>query len=220
MISIALADDEMLFRKGIRMILEEVPDFEIVMEAGNGAEVMERLNIIEEVPHVLLLDLEMPIRSGLDIAPEIREKYPEIRVVILSSHFHRSYIIHMIEQGASAYLAKNSEPGTVTTTIREVVSKGFYYSGETMMAIRDHMTNGSKRNPLLPGQELSNRELEVLQLICEQYTTAEIAERLFISPRTVDGHRNRLLEKTDSRNTAGLVIYAIQNELVPLKPRF
>jgi DNA-binding NarL/FixJ family response regulator len=101
----------------------------------------------------------------------------------------------MIEQGAAAYLPKSAEPSTVATTIREVVAKGFYYTGETIEAIRQHLTNGTQKAALLPGQGLSSRELEVLQLICEQNTTAEIAERLFISPRTVDGHRNRLLEK-------------------------
>ncbi|MBR9921328.1 MAG: response regulator transcription factor [Bacteroidetes bacterium] len=219
MIKIALADDELLFRKGLRLILEENPDFEVIIEAGNGAELMERMRLSDQLPQVLLLDLQMPIRSGLETAPDLQKEFPDTRIIIISSHFHRSYIIHLIELGASAYLPKNADPNLVATTVREVYDKGFHYSGDVLSLIREHMQNPIKKKPVIPGRDLSTRELEVLQLICEQHTTAEIAEKLFISPRTVDGHRNRLLEKTDSRNTAGLVIYAMHNELVNLTPK-
>ncbi|MCB0706370.1 MAG: response regulator transcription factor [Saprospiraceae bacterium] len=219
MIKIAIADDEMLFRKGLILILEENPDFKIIIEAGNGAELMERIRLSEEKPDILLLDLQMPVRSGIQTAPDLQKEFPEIRIIIISSHYHRSYIIHLIELGASAYLPKNADPNLVATSIREVHQKGFYYTGEVLSLIREHLQTPIKTKPIIPGQELSSREMEVLQLICEQCTTTEIAEKLFISPRTVDGHRNRLLEKTDSRNTAGLVIYALQNDLVSLNPR-
>ena len=121
----------------------------------------------------------------------------------------------MIELGAASYLPKNSEPQEVITTIREVAHKGYYYNDYVMSIIRDNMIN-KERKKTLREIKLTKREKEILQLICEQYTTAEIAKQLFISPRTVEGHRNNLLEKTGAKNIAGLVIFALENKIIQL----
>ena len=123
----------------------------------------------------------------------------------------------MIELGAAAYLPKNTEPEIVEKTIREVQDKGFSYGDKIMEVIRENMLAKSKPKAVFQ-EKLSNRESEILQLICEQYKTSEIAKKLYISPRTVDGHRNNLLMKLNCRNTAGLVVYAIQNQIVKVSP--
>ena len=121
----------------------------------------------------------------------------------------------MVDIGAAAFLVKNSTPKTVKHTVREVVKRGFYYNYQVMQIIQDELQGASSRS-LNEAEELTTREKEVLQLICDQLTTHEIAEKLFISPRTVEGHRNNLLQKTESKNVAGLVLFAIRNNLVIL----
>ncbi|MBL7775854.1 MAG: response regulator transcription factor, partial [Saprospiraceae bacterium] len=129
------------------------------------------------------------------------------------------FVLKMIEIGASAYLPKNSDPADMRQTILDVLAKGFSYSQEVLAIIHQNLQQKSRPKARLPfGIELTARELEILQLICEEYTTAEIADQLYISPRTVDGHRNNLLEKLGCKNVAGLVVYALQHDLVQLGP--
>ncbi len=214
---IALTDDEVLFRKGIAMILNDNKDMEVIIEASNGQELLDKLEITSTLPDILLMDLNMPVLNGIETAKILQKKHPDIKVIILSSYFSKAFIINMMELGAAAYLAKNTEPETVEKTIREVFDKGFSYSDEVMKVIRENMLARTKPKATFK-EKLSKRELEILQLICEQYKTSEIAQKLFISPRTVDGHRNNLLIKLNCRNTAGLVVYAIQNQLIEISP--
>lgn len=217
MIKIAIADDESLFRKGLRSLLEDYENFTVILEAKDGQDLLEKLMIANPVPDVLLLDLKMPRINGIEVSKRLRDKYPNIRIVILSTHYSKAFIINLIEIGASAYLPKNTEPDEVANTIRQVYDKGFHYNDKVMSVIRENFLE--KRRPKASFEEqISKRELEVLQLICEQYTTPEIAKKLYISPRTVDGHRNNLMNKLGVRNTAGLVAYAIQNQLIKINP--
>ncbi len=214
-INLAIIDDEALFRRGIRLILEDYDDFHILMEAENGQALLEQLRISPQLPDILLLDLQMPVLDGIESTKILHKEFPRQKIIILTTHYSKAFIINMIELGAASYLAKNSRPDHVAMTIREVYQKGFSYDEKVMEVIRDNMVGGYASRPVSFGPvKLTRRELEILQLICDQYTTAEIAERLFISPRTVDGHRNNLLEKTGSKNTAGLVVYAIQNKII------
>jgi DNA-binding NarL/FixJ family response regulator len=214
LINIALADDEALFRRGMRLILEDYPDLHILLEAANGQDLLAKIRASDELPDVLLLDLKMPVMSGIEAAEVIRREFPSILIVVVSSHISKAFILNMIEIGAAAYLGKNADPDEVVETIRMVRDKGFYYNSAAMEVIRENMMGV---NPVKPQRtietEITNREKEVLQLICEQCTTQEIADKLFISNRTVDGHRNNLLSKLGCRNTAGLVVYALQNGL-------
>lgn len=218
-IRIALADDEALFRKGLVMLLSDFPDLEIVLEASNGQELLDRLAVAESKPNVLLLDLKMPVLNGIETAKILREQYPELKIIILSTHFSKAFILNMIEIGASSYLPKNSDPDSVANTIKAVAEKGFSYNNEVLEVIRESMVNKHSIKPKNSFEvELTNREQEILNLICDQYTTSEIADKLFISPRTVDGHRNNLLGKLGCRNTAGLVVFALQHNLVEVDP--
>lgn len=220
MITLALADDESLFRTGIRLLTEDFDDVQVVMEAENGKDLLEQLSHLETVPDILLLDLNMPKLNGIEAAKILHKEYPDLRVIVLSSYFDRSFITNMIELGAASYLAKNTEPDEMELTIREVANKGFYYSQTVLNIMRENMLKKGKLRRSSAFQiEITQREREILQLICEQYTTAEIGKKLFISPRTVDGHRNNLLTKLDCRNTAGLVVYALQNQLVKVLPK-
>ena len=146
----------------------------------------------------------------------IHEKYPEQKVIILSIYNEEKFVVHLIELGASAYLFKNSEPVEVEKAIRGVIEKGFYFSEDILTTFHKRLSN--KKSHVLVHDNipitLSAREIEVLNLICQEQTAHEIADKLFISVRTVDGHRNNLLEKTGARNTAGLVIFGIKNNLV------
>lgn len=214
-IHVALADDEALFRRGMRLILEDYPDLHILFEAENGEDLLSKIRASSELPDVLLLDLKMPGMTGIEAAELIRREFPSILIVVVSSHVSKAFIINMIEIGAAAYLGKNAHPDEVAETIRMVCEKGFFYNAAVMEVIRDNITG---KNPVKPQRsfevELTAREREVLQLICAELTTQEIADKLFISNRTVEGHRNNLLSKLGCRNTAGLVVYAIQSGLV------
>ncbi len=214
---IAIADDEALFRKGVALILSDF-GAELVFEAANGTELLDQLSVAESLPDILLLDLNMPEMNGIEASKAIQEKYPNLKFIVLSSFYSKTYIINMIELGAAAYLAKKATPEEMEHCIREVAAKGFYYDQKVMEVIRENIVSKSRpqiKSPFKSG--LSIREKEVLQLICEELTTSEIGAKLFISPRTVEGHRNNLLQKLDCRNTAGLVIVALQKQLVDLK---
>ena len=214
-VNIAIADDEALFRRGLRLMLEDYPDFNVVLEAENGEDLLQKIRASAELPDVLLLDLKMPVMSGIEAAEVIRREFPSILIVVVSSHISNAFILNMIEMGAASYLGKNVSPEEVVETINMVMEKGFYYNAVVMQTIRENMTS---KNPVKPQRsflvELTSREKEVLQLICQEFTNLEIAKKLFISGRTVEGHRNNLLSKLGCRNTAGLVIYAMQHGLV------
>ncbi len=217
-ISIAIADDEMLFRKGIKLILDDYPKLQIQLEAEDGLDLLDKLTTSETLPDILLLDLKMPKMNGIEVAKIIQKKYPTIRTIVISTHFSRAFIINMVELAAVAYLPKNSQITEVVNTIKAVYKNGFYYNNEVLGIIRESII--SKKKPKAKfSLELTNREQEVLQLICEQHTAPEIAEKLFISARTVDGHRNNLLEKLNCRNVAGLVVFALQHQLVEIPKR-
>lgn len=219
MIHLAITDDEALFRKGMRALIEDFENISVILEAGNGKELLAQLEDIEELPDILLLDLNMPELNGIDTAKILHKNYPSLKIIILSTYFSKAFVINMIEIGAASYLPKNALPEEVEQTIQEVAAKGFSYNDAVMGIIRENMMQKTRPKIRTPFKiHLTSREQEVLQLICEQYTTTEIAEKLFISSRTVDGHRNNLLEKLNCRNTAGLVVFAIQQQLVQISP--
>ncbi len=214
-IQLAIADDVALFRKGMKSILNVIEDLNLDLEAENGIDLLEQLKQANPFPDVLLLDLKMPQMNGVEVAKVLQKNYPQLKFIVLSTHFSRAFVINMIELGAAAYLPKNSKPEEVVETIRAVYNNGFYYNNEVMTVIRENMVAKTKPKAHFP-YELTNREKEILQLICEQYTTPEIASKLYISPRTVDGHRNNLLAKLDCRNIAGLVVFALQHQVVEM----
>lgn len=216
-IKIILSDDEELFRKGILFLLQREPNFEIIFEASNGEELVEYLINSNNYPDIILMDLKMPLLNGVEATKIIHKKFPSIKTIALTSYNTQSFIANMINVGASSYLVKNASPKEMIFTINEVFDKGFYYNENVMKVIhQDIISSSQSTKSNLDEDFLTNREKEVLSLICNQLNTAEIAEKLFISPRTVEGHRNNLLLKTESKNMAGLVVFAIQNKIIQI----
>lgn len=221
-INIAIADDEELFRKGIRFLLEKESNFNISYEAENGKNLINFIKNTKKVPDVILMDLKMPEINGVEATKVIHKKNPDIKIIALTSYGGKSFITNMIDVGASSYLLKNTSPKMMIFTINKVYEKGFYYDEKVLKIIHENIisSSGKRIKSDLDKKLLSKREIDVLELICEQKTTSEIAEKLFISPRTVEGHRNNLLLKTQSKNVAGLVIYGIQKKIIEVTPDF
>ncbi|CAM2848656.1 two component transcriptional regulator, LuxR family [Flavobacterium succinicans] len=215
-IKIVLVDDEELFRKGLAFILGREPNFSILHEASNGQELISFLRSTEVLPDIVITDLKMPVVNGVEATKIIHREFPDVKIIALTSYDTKSFVANMIDIGAVSYMLKNASPAELVFTLNEVASKGFYYSDYVRKVIKEVVLSGSKLKSPLDKSLLSDRELEVLRLICKQKNAHEIGEYLFISPRTVEGHRTNLLLKTDSRNVAGLVVYALQNELVKL----
>jgi DNA-binding NarL/FixJ family response regulator len=214
-IRIAIVDDQKLFRGGLKMILAEVKDFQVVFEAGNGKQFFDRLAF--EPVDVVILDVEMPEIDGISTLQKIRESNEEVKVIMLTMHESERLINHLMQQGANGFLLKDEDPDIVIQAVRRVVEEGVYFRDYVSQALLKsnrarHGANGGTRTMLKA--RLSDRELEVLTLICQEYTSKEIADKLFISVRTVEGHRRGLQEKTGSRNLAGLVLYAVSNGIV------
>lgn len=218
-INIAIADDEALFRRGMKLILDSYENLEVVLEAEDGKDLLLKLEQLENFPQILLLDLKMPRMGGIEVAKVLKEKYAGLKIVVLSTHFSRAFIINMIELGAASYLPKNSEPEELVETIQAVAANGFHYNNQVMAFIRENMISKTKTKAQF-SIALTSREKEILQLICEQYTTPEIGAKLFISPRTVDGHRNNLLSKLNCKNIAGLVVFALQHQIVKISKNY
>ena len=216
-IKIILVDDEILFRKGISFLLGRETNINIIFEASNGEELISFLqNNKNNHPDIIIMDLKMPGINGVEATKIIRKEFPDLKIIALTSYDSKSFVANMIDVGAVSYLIKNATPQQLITTINEVAEKGFYYTDYVMKIIQaDVLTNKRNKNNF-ENNDLSPREIEVLKLICTQKSTVEIAEQLFISPRTVEGHRNNLLLKTESRNIAGLVVYAVQNQFMLL----
>jgi DNA-binding NarL/FixJ family response regulator len=213
-INIAIADDETLFRQGIDFILSRHAHVNVVFQAGDGQELIDALATQEILPEIVLLDLKMPILNGVETAKILRKKYPDLKIIALTSYFSKPFIVNMIAIGAVAYLAKNATPAEMIHTVNEVAAKGFYYDDEVMKIIHQGvLSDTTSKKSTFDSSYLTKREKEILALICKQCTTNEIADKLFISPRTVEGHRNNLLLKTESKNIAGLVLYAIENKI-------
>lgn len=218
-IKIILADDEVLFRKGISFLLDREENIEIIFEVSNGMELVSFLKESNIHPDIIMMDLKMPHLNGVDTTRIIHNDFPHIKIIALTSYDSKSFIANMISIGAASYLVKNTTPAEMIKTINEVYQKGIHYNEQVLKILQEGITSGAvKQNKTLFDEDyLTNREKEVLLLICRQLNTHEIADKLFISPRTVEGHRNNLLLKTESKNVAGLVVYAIQNKIIAVE---
>jgi DNA-binding NarL/FixJ family response regulator len=212
-ILISLVDDQQLFRSGLAALIKSVAGFSLLSEAENGKVFIEQLETTKMLPHIALVDMEMPEMNGVELNAVLQKKYPSIKVLVLSTYNQERFIGKMIEAGACGYLTKNCEIDELVTAINATYKNGFYFNQDTLAAMRNtsHYKSGDLKNISNIAIELTVREKEILGLLCKELSNIEIGERLFISPRTVEGHRNNLLQKTGCRNTAGLVIFAIKN---------
>jgi DNA-binding NarL/FixJ family response regulator len=211
-IKVAIADDHALFRAGVKTALSVKKDVELIAEADNGMQLLNLLKHIE--PDVILLDIQMPIMDGIQTLPEIRKIRPEAKVIILSMHNDHSMISKLMEIGANSYLTKNSDSETIYEAIKTCYENEFFFNELTNKALLAGLRTKRTDSFGAPEADLSEKELRVLRLMCEEKTTKEIADIVEISPRTVEAIRDKLKTKTGAKSMAGLVMYAVKNGIM------
>jgi DNA-binding NarL/FixJ family response regulator len=181
-------------------------------EAGNGLELLEMLQ--DKKAEVILLDLKMPEMDGMETLKVLKEKYPDLKIIVLTMFEEEHFILHMMESGANAYLLKNAEAQEIKMAIHSVYENEYYFNDLVNTTLLRKVVQQKKAPRFKEEIRLNDRETEVLQLICQEYTAAEIGQKVFLSTRTIEGIRSALLEKIGVRNTAGLVMYAVKNGIV------
>lgn len=211
MINILIADDHQLLIDGIKANLADIEDFDFVAEANNGYQVLEKLEEGISVD-VILMDINMPKLDGLGCTKKVCRQYPHVKVIALSQYDEKRFVKWMVRNGASGYLLKDSDKDTLVKAIRSVHSGEKYFCDRLSMRLVNQELKMEHTSDLFP--KLTGRELEILNLICQEYSSHEIADKLFISFHTVESHRANLMHKAGSKNTAGLVKWAVQNDLV------
>ena len=212
-IKVLITDDHALFRAGVRSSLSHYPDIDFIGEAENG---MQLLNLIKFLkPDVILLDIQMPIMDGIASLPEIKKVLPDAKIIMLTMNDDVSMISKLMEIGANSYLTKDSDSETIYEAIKTVFSKEYFFNDYTNKAL----LTGLKSRRVLEASsnddaELTDKELQVLKLMCDEKSTKEIADIVEISPRTVEAIRDRLKMKTGAKTTAGLILYAVKHGIV------
>jgi DNA-binding NarL/FixJ family response regulator len=200
-----------MFRSGLRFLLSNIPNITVIGEASNGKEFLEMAE--NECIDIALMDINMPEMNGIEATRIAMEKYPDLKVIVLSMHGEEEYYDQMLDAGVKGFLLKNSDADELIAAIEAVIAGKSYFSQELLVDILDQKRLQKLRTDAV---KLSTRELEVLKLICDGFSNAEIAEQLFISHRTVDRHRANLLSKTGCKNSTSLVMYAVKNKIVEI----
>ena len=210
-ICVYLVDDHNLFREGLKLLLSKVPFIGKIHEASNGQEFIDNLETVN--PDIVLIDIEMPVLNGIKATEKALEIKPALKIIALSMYADESYYTRMIEAGAKGFLLKNSSFEQVQQAITDVNEGKSFFSSEIMEGL---IKNINRKKIIKQGTDLTEREVEILYNICKGFSNQEIADQLFLSKRTVDKHRENLLLKTGSKNTASLVIYAIKNGVIEI----
>lgn len=211
-IKVAIADDHALFRTGVKTSLMGRKDIQMIAEAENG---MQLLNLLKHIkPDVVLLDIHMPIMDGYTTLPEIKKLYPEIKVIMLSMNNDASIITKMMEIGANSYLTKESDSETIYQAIRTCYEQEFFFNDLTNKALLNGLRMKKPVEIVAPEVHLTDKEITILKLMCEEKSTKEIADMVDLSPRTVEAIRDKLKTKTGVKSMAGLVMYAVKAGIV------
>jgi DNA-binding NarL/FixJ family response regulator len=214
MIKIHIVEDYQIFRVGLKAILAEIPYVKVIGESANGREFLALISL--ELPDIVFMDIKMPEMDGLKATEEALAKYPDLKIIILSSFGEEEYINRLIQLGISGFILKNSDKSIIEKAIQEVSSGNHYFSAEIMSVLVKSIYRSSHEKSS-ESVSLSGREIEVLNLLCKGYANKEIAEKLFISHRTVEGHKSRLIQKTGHTNSLGLILWAMKNNIVSLE---
>jgi DNA-binding NarL/FixJ family response regulator len=209
-LKIAIVDDHEMFRSGVKLILAQKENWEVVIEAVNGEDFLKQLNSI--IPDIVLLDISMPVLNGYDTAVSALKRVPELKIIIISMLNEEQYYIKMIEAGVSAFILKKSGTEELFRAIEEVSKGNNYFTQDLLKNIVLIINNKAVDDKLC----LNDREKDVLYLICNGFTNKEISENLFLSIKSIEKYRTNLLQKTNTKNSAHLVMFAIQNKLINL----
>lgn len=212
-IKIAIADDYKIYRDGLKVGLGADENLQVISEADNGEDLLASFE--KEIPDVVIMDLKMPLMDGMEATKIIRKKFNTIKVLVVTMYEDDKFIIHLMENGANGYLLKNADSDEIRKSIYAVYENGYYFNDLVNKALLKKLVNKANFKPSFNQDiDLTERELEVLKLICEEKTAAEIGKEIFLSVRSVEGIRQRLIDKIGVRNTAGLVMFAIKNNVV------
>lgn len=209
-ITIAIADDYKIFRDGLKLCFSADANLKVIFEADNGEDLLEALKT--QQPDIIIMDLNMPLLDGMEATKQVRKKYDQVKILVVTMYDNDKFIIHLMENGAHGYLLKNAEPKEIIKAIYSVCENGYYFNDLVNKALLKKLVMKNNLKPSFNHNiELTEREQEVLKMICEEKTAAEIGKEIFLSPRSVEGIRTRLIEKVGVRNTAGLVMFAVKN---------
>ncbi len=212
-IKVAIADDHKIFRKGVILSLRPYSAIKFVQEAENGQELLDGLATSE--PDVVLMDLRMPQKDGIETTKIIAKQYPSIHIIALTMYEDERFVSHMMEIGANGYLLKSADPSEIKRAIIEVATKGYYLNNFVNRILLKKSHVRTKTIPSLNTEiTLNEREREVVRYICMEFTAQEIAQKIDVSPRTVEAIKDRLMERFGAKNTAGLVFFAVKNNLI------
>jgi DNA-binding NarL/FixJ family response regulator len=214
-IKVAIADDHKIFRKGVILSMRPYTNIQFIFEAENGEELIDKLATTEDQPDVILMDLRMPKKDGIETTKYIAKTYPHIQIIALTMFEDERFVSHMMEIGANGYLLKSADPAEIRKAIMEVKSKGYYLNNFVNRILLKKSHSRTKVAPSLSSEiTLSARERDVIKYICMEYTAQEIAQTLEVSTRTVEAIKDRLMEKFGVKNTAGLVFFSVKNNLI------
>jgi DNA-binding NarL/FixJ family response regulator len=207
--TIAIIDDHTLIAKALSGIISNFEHFEVIYDCENGKDFIEKLKIKANIPNIVLLDISMPIMNGFETAKWLKENHPEIKIMALSMQDDDQSVIKMIKNGAHGYLLKNTHPAELEKALTKLIDDGFFYPDWASKIVFNTFNSIEKPSQNLP--KLSDRELEFLKYTTTDLSYKEIAEKMFCSPRTVEGYRDNLFEKLDLKSRVGLAIYALKN---------
>jgi two-component system response regulator DegU len=211
-IRLAIADDQLLFRRGLLSLLKDYEELEVIIEACNGKDLLEQLkgNSVD----LVITDLEMPIMDGIEATEHIKKKYPDTKILALTMHNEDSFVVHLIEKGVNGFLLKDYDIELIVDAIHSVMETGYYLNDRVSKAMVKALVRAKQIIPTFNNAQLTKRELELIELLSKEFTTKEIADKLFVSKRTVEGHRERAMQKVGAKNVVGLIMYAVKHNLI------
>ncbi len=213
-INVIICDDHVLYRAGVKAALSSKKDIKVIAEADNGSHLLNLLKGIQ--PDVILLDIQMPIMDGIATLPELKRLYPNIKIIMLTMMDDQSMITKLMELGANSYLTKTSDSEIIYEAIKTCYEQEFYFNSLTNKALLNNLRQKIPSSIKLQQEDatLTDKEVTVLRLMCEEKSTREIAEAVELSPRTIEAIRDKLKTKTGSKSTAGLIMYAVKHKLL------
>ncbi len=209
-IKVLITDDHAVFRTGVKSSLSHYTDIEFIGEAENGVQLLHLINSLQ--PDIILLDIQMPVMDGITTLPQVKKILPDAKIIMLTMSDDASMISKLMEIGANSYLIKNSDSETIYEAIKTVYTKDFFFNDYTNKAMLSGLrSKKASQQPLPDDADLSDKEIQVLKLMCNEKSTKEIADIVEISPRTVEAIRDRLKIKIGAKSTAGLILYAVKH---------